>query len=396
MGIYSEYLDKGLGGDIEALNKERKVQLERISRRRGRDVLVFAADLKPVINQERALLRHVTQADILPITDQLTNLSGSGLDLILETAGGFAEIAEQLLRILRSKYSDFAVIVPGAAKGAGSILAMGADEILMEPFASALGPIDAQLRGLSVEALLTGVEKIKKEVVKTEQLNKAYVPLLQGVSPGDLQNARYLLDLSKNLVTEWLANYKFKTWTTHRTPGKPTYRQPVTEVDKKRRGRQIARQLANHKAWKAHSRSITLEDLRAMRLEVTDYAGDAELADAVRRYYTLLQMTFETNIYKVYETPGSQILRYEVPLAAQKPLPAKPTEADVAIRELVCKKCQQQTLIQANLRPGLPLQAEHTIFPATNRFICPGCGTEQDLSQLRQQIELVTKKKIIP
>src|SRR6185369_8910169 len=183
MGIYSEYLDKGLGGDIEALNKERKVQLERISRRRGRDVLVFAADLKPVINQERALLRHVTQADILPITDQLSNLGGSGLDLILETAGGFAEIAEQLLRILRSKYSDFSVIVAGADKGAGSILAMGADEILMEPFSSALGPIDAQLRGLSVEALLTGVEKIKKEVVKTEALNKAYVPLLQGVSP---------------------------------------------------------------------------------------------------------------------------------------------------------------------------------------------------------------------
>ncbi len=53
---------------------------------------------------------------------------------------------------------------------------MGADEILMEPFASALGPIDAQLRGFSVEALLTGVEKIKNEVVKTGKLNHTYVP----------------------------------------------------------------------------------------------------------------------------------------------------------------------------------------------------------------------------
>jgi hypothetical protein len=87
VGIYSAYLDQGLGSDINALNKERKQQLARISQRRGRDVLVYATDLKPVATPERSLLRYMSNADILPLTDQLANLSGRALDLILETGG---------------------------------------------------------------------------------------------------------------------------------------------------------------------------------------------------------------------------------------------------------------------------------------------------------------------
>lgn len=398
MGIYSEYLDRGLGANIEELNKERKRQLARISQRRGgRDVLVYATDLKPVTTPERVLLRYMSNADILPITDQLANLSGKALDLILETPGGFAEIAEQIVRLIRSKYDDFAVIVPGTAKSAGTILAMGADDILMEPFASALGPIDAQLRGFSVEALLTAVDKIKKEVVKTGQLNKAYVPILQSVSPGDLQNAQNLLDFAKNLVTEWLSRYKFRTWTTHRTPGKRTSGKPVTPGEKKRRARQIASQLADHSAWKTHNRSITLEDLRGMRLDITDYSADPDLTDPIRRYFTLLQMTFETNIYKVFETPTSQIVRFEIPVGLQRATPPpQPPDADVAAVEIECPKCRQKTKIQANLNLGVPLQPDHVPFPADNKFKCPSCGTEQDLSQLRQQIELQAKKKVVP
>lgn len=47
-----------------------------------------------------------------------------------------------------------------------------------------------------------------------------------------------------------------------------------------------------------------------MRLRITDYGQQAELANAIRRYYTLLQMTFATNIYKVFETPTSQVDRF--------------------------------------------------------------------------------------
>lgn len=183
-----------------------------------------------------------------------------------------------------------------------------------------------------------------------------------------------------------------RTWTTHRTPAKRTFGKPVTLAEKKHRARQIASQLADHNAWKTHSRSITLEDLRGMRLEIRDYSADPALADSIRRYFTLLQMTFETNIYKVFETPTSQVVRYEIPPGQRV---AQPPDANVAVAEIECPKCHQKTKIQANLKPGVPLQPDHSPFPADNQFTCPNCGTQQALSPMRQQIELRTKKKIV-
>src|ERR1017187_7806542 len=77
--------------------------------------------------------------------------------LPLETPGGFADVTEDIVRLIRQKYDSFAVIIAGWAKSAGTILAMAADEILMGPN-SALGPIDAQMfwqnRQFSADALL--------------------------------------------------------------------------------------------------------------------------------------------------------------------------------------------------------------------------------------------------
>jgi ClpP class serine protease len=162
MALYSEYLDNPLlRNDFNALTAERKKQLKRISSLRGNhDILVFAADFsKGSLGGQTA----ISYPDILPITDQLSNLKGKHLDLVLETPGGFAEVTEDIVRLVRQKYDSFAVIVAGWAKSAGTILAMAADEVLMGP-SSALGPIDAQLiwqnKQFSADALLEGVKKI--------------------------------------------------------------------------------------------------------------------------------------------------------------------------------------------------------------------------------------------
>jgi hypothetical protein len=149
MGIYTEYLERFSSGSFEELSAERKVQLKRISKLRGRDVLVFAADINKNIQQIS-----IDYSDLLPFTDQLSNLKGKQLDLILETPGGSGEVAEDLVKAMRSQFEDVAVIVPGYAKSAGTIMAMAADEILLGPH-SGLGPIDAQIF-YSREAILGG------------------------------------------------------------------------------------------------------------------------------------------------------------------------------------------------------------------------------------------------
>ena len=196
MGIYSEYLQESM--NFDELEAERKAQLKRIEEIRGRDVLVYAANLSP---QLRAPIS-IEYADLLPINDQLANLSGDALDLLIETPGGSGEVAEDIVKLLRGKYEDVAAIVPGAAKSAGTLVVMACDEILMEA-ASALGPIDAQIvwqgKQFSAEALLEGLKAIQDEVTKDGKLNLAYVPILNQISPGEIQGAKNALNFAQAL-----------------------------------------------------------------------------------------------------------------------------------------------------------------------------------------------------
>jgi hypothetical protein len=397
MGIYSEYLDRpDIAQNFQNLVAERKAQLKNIAAARGRDVLSFVADLNKQGQPGAAIA--MNYADLLPITDQLANLKGDRLDLIIETPGGSGEVAEEIVKLCRSKYQDIAVIVPGWAKSAGTIMVMAADEILMGP-SSALGPIDAQLawqgKQFSADALLEGMEKIKEEVTKTGSLNKAYIPVLQGISPGELQSAQNALDFAKILVTDWLAHYKFKNWNTHSSTG-----QAVTEGEKRVRAKEVADQLCDHRRWLTHGRSIRIEDLEKMRLRITNYSADPKLFDAITRYYTLVQMTFATNIYKMYETVDSQVMKgIAPPVPGPQQLQQLQRAMGVAAASvsftLQCHKCGTPSQIQATLEPNQALEAGLSAFPADNRFRCPKCGVEHDLTDTRRQIEAQTKKRVI-
>lgn len=390
MGFYTEYLDAGL--DFVGLQHARRMQLDRISALRGgRDVLVYAADY----NKSQAPIQ-VNYSDLLPITDQLDTMSGQAVDVILETPGGSGEAAEDIVRLLHGKYTDVAFIVPGWAKSAGTIMVMAGDEILMGP-ASALGPIDAQLfwqgKVFSADALIEGMEKIKDEVDKTGTLNKAYIPMLQGISPGELQTAENALNFAKLLVTDWLARYKFKDWNTHASTG-----EPVTGDEKRQRAEQIAQRLCDHRAWKTHSRSLKIDDLETMRLKITDYSKQPDLDEAIRRYHTLLQMTLEcTGIYKLFETRTSGIyrmLKANEPPGQPTPNKVNPVAAESATVDVQCQGCEAIWKVQANFAEGHPVKEGSIPFPANNKLNCPNCGRAMDLGQVRVAIEKQAQRPI--
>lgn len=396
-GIYSEYIDKRL--DPAGINAERKKQLSRISALRGdRAVLVLAADLNKAGRAPVA----ITYSDLVPFRDQLGVLDGDKIDLIIETPGGLGEVAEDMVKLLRGRFSEIGVIIPGYAKSAGTLLAMAGDEILMEP-ASALGPIDAQIvnqgKQFSAEAFITGLDKIKDEVQQSGQLNKAYIPILQAISPGEIQNAQNALKFAKVLVTDWLAQYKFRNWKTHSSTG-----HAVTQQDRLDRASEIANRLADHSSWLTHGRSIKIDDLRAMRLLITDYSETPELADAIRRYFILLQMTFAgpTGVYKVFETPASQIFSFARGPIQQQPIVGPVGGAgqplnigDSAKLVLECPTCNGKTQIQMNLKPGVPLTPGAVAFPPNNKVKCSHCSFVFDVTPVRQQVEAQTGKKVV-
>lgn len=388
MGIYTEYLEKNL--NFNQLQNERKKQLKLISKLRGnRDLLVYASDLT---NKTQAPIS-IDYSDILPFKDQLNNLSGKSIDIIIETPGGIAEVVEDIVHLVRSKYNNVGIIIPGTAKSAGTIFAMAGNEILMGT-SSSLGPIDAQIisnnKRFSADAFLDGLKKIKDEVSATNKLNPAYIPILQNISPGEIQHCENAQKFSKILVTKWLSKYKFQNWDKHSSTG-----EPVTIKEKEKRANEIATQLCKHSDWLTHGRSIKIPDLKKMRLLITDYSVNKELNEAITRYYTLLRMTLEsTNIYKIFETPISQIMRFSganVP----PPAPLPNNKIEKVFVDFECPACKNKYTIQANLVKGIKLEDGKFPFPPNNIFICPNCKAQSNLSQIRLQIEAQTRKKLI-
>jgi len=68
------------------------------------------------------------------------------LDLVLHTPGGLVLASEQIACALKRHKGKVTVFIPHYAMSGGSLIAMAADEIMMDPNA-VLGPVDPQLGG---------------------------------------------------------------------------------------------------------------------------------------------------------------------------------------------------------------------------------------------------------
>ena len=400
VSYFSKYLDQNMS--IKQVHEERKRQLKEISHCRGRESLTYAADLN-LANSDSS----IDYADLQCFHDQATSLPKDiAVDFILETPGGDGHVAEDMVNILHNRFTDVGIIVPGTAKSAGTIIAMSADEILMEPNLSSLGPIDAQLfqqgKSFSAQALLDGFESIKADCDKNQSLNRAYIPMLQSLSPGELEHAQNAVNFAKELVTSWLAKYKFRAWHTHATSGKT-----VTDQEKKSRASDIAKNLCDHGKWKSHGKSIKLTDLKSMGLKITDYSQDAKLYEAIRKYHDLLLMSFaRSDIYKIFESSNSQIYKERKVQPVQSLVPSVPiagvpmqqiekTDPGRSTIAIQCDNCYRVTNLQANLGNWYPLKEGLTQFPENLSLSCPGCGKVMDLEPLKQNLEKQTQQPLI-
>lgn len=90
----------------------------------------------------------VDRIDTLGFVDMLHNINrGDPIDLLLHTPGGDVDAAEKLIGLVRSATGEdgqLRVIIPDYAKSAGTLMALGANAIVMSD-SSELGPIDPQV-----------------------------------------------------------------------------------------------------------------------------------------------------------------------------------------------------------------------------------------------------------
>lgn len=88
--------------------------------------------------------------------------------LILSTYGGDANSAYRLARFIENTYDKFYLYVFGHCKSAGTLVALGADEIIMSDF-SEFGPLDVQLSKEDEMTRTSGLSYIQPLTVLTQQ-----------------------------------------------------------------------------------------------------------------------------------------------------------------------------------------------------------------------------------
>jgi ClpP class serine protease len=86
------------------------------------------------------------------------------IDVVLHTPGGLMLAAEQIAKALAEHKGRVTVFVPHYAMSGGTLIALAADEIVMDPNA-VLGPVDPQLGSFPAASILKVVETKKPEQV---------------------------------------------------------------------------------------------------------------------------------------------------------------------------------------------------------------------------------------
>ncbi len=214
----------------------------------------------------------------------------NALFVILETDGGYIEVAERIVNLLRHHYpARVEFIVASHAMSAGTVLVMSGDAIHMDYF-SILGPIDPQVsrsgdaRPVPALGYLEQYNKLlQKEAAGTLTTMEATI-LIEKFDQAELHLYEQARELSVTLLKKWLTTYKFKNWDKTATRGVP-----VDGAMKQARAEEIARKLNNTKLWHSHSRGIPIAVLRdELNIKIEDFGEKPELSSAIRGYHKLL------------------------------------------------------------------------------------------------------------
>jgi ClpP class serine protease len=141
-----------------APEKERATLLGRFEGERKSRVIAL------IHRQERASLFGVPVASSISIDDSEAVLRAirltppeQPLDIILHTPGGLVLAAEQIAKALVERKGKVTVFVPHYAMSGGTLIALAADEVVMDANA-VLGPVDPQIGDMPAASIVNAVQ----------------------------------------------------------------------------------------------------------------------------------------------------------------------------------------------------------------------------------------------
>jgi hypothetical protein len=145
--------------------------------------------------------------------DRLQNL-----DLYLFSYGGVSTDAYKMVTLLRQHCDHLGVLIPYKAKSAATLLALGADELVMGP-PSELGPIDPQIPvqlpsgdivWVAAQAIQDGLKFFETRIKGNPERALLYAPLVRELNPYVVGQYERELASSKQFARDLLGKYMLK------------------------------------------------------------------------------------------------------------------------------------------------------------------------------------------
>ncbi|ASJ07835.1 hypothetical protein A3L11_00780 [Thermococcus siculi] len=140
------------------------------------------------------------------------------IDLIIHTPGGLVLAATQIAKALHDHPAETRVIVPHYAMSGGTLIALAADKIIMDPHA-VLGPVDPQLGQYPGPSIVRAVEKKGVENVDDQTL------ILADVAEKAIKQVR---DFVYSILKDKYGEEKAKELAQILTEGRWTHDYPIT------------------------------------------------------------------------------------------------------------------------------------------------------------------------
>lgn len=395
MGYLEEYINKGftLNGYFEELQR----LVEQYNKITGRYLYLYVAAMF-----KRVQGISMEEDDFYIFRDMLQSVHDfDEIDVYIETPGGNGVTAEQIAKFLHSKFKKVNFVISGEAKSAGTILAMAGNEIYMTETGS-LGPIDAQVpigrTVVSAYDYMDWISNKMKEAQITGRLNPVDATMIAQITPGEIQLVNHSLEFAKDLVKEWLQNYKFDGWNKTETRQKI-----VTDQMKNKRAKKVAAELANHSRWRTHGRSLGIDDLESIGIKVVSLEDKKEIAEIIYRIQFVCKLIQETSsIYKIFFSKDEKIFKTAVAANIQNNPPQGlpqgiPHDAKVVQIDIPCAKCGRRHKFFKKLVDNNNIDVEMEKqnvkpLPKEDSFTCD-CGNVIDLKAVKNDLDMLPKIK---
>jgi hypothetical protein len=202
--------------------------------------------------------------DIAPIGSILQGLAGAQvIDLIIHSPGGDGNTAEKIVDMCRSHLPTdgrFRVIVPNKAKSAATLIALGADEIVMG-YSSELGPIDAQVpvsasgivQFISAQSFIDARDELLAKThraIRDKEEYQGFLQLLTTIDVAFVRECERAMNFARDVAAKWLNSYMLKD-----RVGDDGQRNDMAT--------RIASKLSSAQTYLSHGRMISARDIRA-------------------------------------------------------------------------------------------------------------------------------------